>query len=48
MLHSVKSKDFAAQYELAKKTGDKRYGSECKHEKTKNGICVNCKRKVVS
>jgi len=35
-------------YELMDSIGKKRFGSECKHEKTKNGYCVNCKRKVVT
>ena len=34
-------------YELAKKEGDKRFGSGCKHENNKNGICTNCLRKVL-
>ena len=37
---------FEQEYELAKEAGDKRFGSVCKHEKTKNGVCVNCLRKV--
>lgn len=43
-----KQNDFRTQYELAKRTGDKRFGSACKHEHTKNGVCTNCLRKVVS
>ncbi len=35
------------EYELALKEGNKRFGSLCKHEKTKNGICINCLRKVI-
>ena len=34
-------------YELAKSEGDKRFGSECKHESVKNGTCKNCLRKVI-
>lgn len=34
-------------YELALKDGNRRFGSDCKHEVTNNGICVNCLRKVV-
>ncbi len=28
--------------------GKKRFGSECKHEKVKKGICKNCLRKVAA
>lgn len=38
---------FNEEYELALHIGNKRFGSECKHEKTKNGVCLNCLRKVV-
>ena len=38
---------FNEQYELALKVGNKRFGSECKHEQTKSGRCLNCLRKVV-
>ena len=34
-------------YELMDAQGKKRFGSECKHEKTKNGRCLNCLRKVI-
>jgi hypothetical protein len=40
--------DFRQQYELAKRIGDKRFGSPCEHKRTKNGRCVNCLRKVVT
>lgn len=43
-----KQDDFRQQYELAKSTGDKRFGSECKHSETKGGHCTNCLRKVVN
>lgn len=43
----TKSDAFRAAYELAKKIGDKRFGSECKHEQVKNGKCINCLRTVV-
>ena len=36
------------EYELIRKIGDKRFGSGCKHEKIKNGYCLNCLRKVIS
>lgn len=35
-------------YALVHETGKKRFGSECKHQKTKNGHCVNCLRKVIT
>ncbi len=35
-------------YELMHKEGKRRFGSECKHEKTKNGHCMNCLRRVIS
>ena len=35
-------------YELALREGKKRFGSPCKHEKTKGGRCKNCLRKVVT
>ena len=34
-------------YELMDEQGKKRFGSECKHEHTKNGYCTNCFRKVI-
>lgn len=43
-----KSDAFRALYELALKQGEKRFGSECKHEVTNQGRCVNCLRKVVT
>jgi hypothetical protein len=36
------------QYELARKEGDRRFGSNCKHPKPKNGRCPACCRKIVS
>ncbi len=39
--------DFKQQYELAKQIGDKRFGSPCKHKRTKNGYCQQCLRKVI-
>ena len=38
---------FDAQYELALRTGNARYGTECRHKTVKNGICTNCLRKVL-
>lgn len=35
-------------YELALREGKKRFGSPCDHEKTKNGTCENCLRKVIT
>ena len=34
-------------FELMHEQGKKRFGSPCKHEKVKNGHCVNCLRKVI-
>ena len=34
-------------YEIMEKQGKKRFGSECKHEHIKNGVCASCLRKVV-
>ncbi len=44
----VKLFDYAFKelYELALKRGNKRFGSECKHEKIIRGHCANCLRKV--
>jgi hypothetical protein len=39
---------FKEEYEITKQIGDKKFGSECKHENTKNGYCANCLRKVIS
>ncbi len=36
------------EYKLAKAQGDKRFGSECKHEVVKHGHCVNCLRRVMT
>ena len=33
---------------LAKRIGDKGFGSECKHEEVVNGHCKQCLRKVVT
>ena len=35
-------------YELMDKQGKKRFGSGCKHEKIRNGRCLNCLRKVIT
>jgi len=39
---------FKEEYELAIREGDRRFGSECKHERTRNGRCVRCFRVVVT
>ena len=39
---------FRDEYELALKTGKERFGSECRHEKVKNGVCLNCLRKAIT
>lgn len=38
--------DQATMYRLAKEQGDKRFGSECKHEQVKGGYCTYCLRRV--
>ncbi len=38
---------FNQEYELALKEGNKRFGSLCKHENVKNGICKDCLRTVI-
>ncbi len=35
------------EYELALRIGNKRFGSECRHEQTKDGHCTSCLRKVI-
>jgi hypothetical protein len=37
---------FSVLYELAKRDGDRRFGSECRHEQVRNGKCLNCLRAV--
>jgi hypothetical protein len=39
---------FKEEYALALKEGKKRFGSSCKHNKVKNGRCVQCLRKVIT
>lgn len=34
------------EYELAKKNGDERFGSICRHIYVRNGICLRCLRRV--
>lgn len=36
-----------AEYELALKIGQRRFGSACEHLKVKNGVCIKCLRKVI-
>ena len=38
---------YGLEYELARRIGDKRFGSECKHNIVINGRCVNCQRSVI-
>ena len=40
-------KSFAVEYELARRLGDRRFGSECKHGHVENNHCVTCLRRVV-
>jgi hypothetical protein len=39
---------FRTLYAIAKSEGDRRFGSECEHAETKDGVCLNCWRKVVT
>lgn len=39
---------FKAEYELALREGNQRFGCECRHEHTRKGICVKCLRRVVT
>lgn len=48
MVKDIFKPTFAEEYELAIKIGNRRFGSECKHDKTKNGYCINCLRKVIT
>ena len=38
---------FALEYTLARRIGDARFGSECKHARAKRGYCPDCLRKVI-
>lgn len=40
-------KSFKTQYELARKIGDKRFGSECEHKNVYAGRCQDCLRRVI-
>ncbi|MBA7583637.1 hypothetical protein ES708_25584 [subsurface metagenome] len=33
-------------YELALREGNRRFGSACSHTVIRNGVCVNCLRKI--
>ena len=46
LMRSLFNPTFAEQYELALREGERRFGSECKHTEVKDGICLNCFRKV--
>lgn len=37
---------FVTEYILAKKVGEKRFGSTCQHTRAKRGYCPDCLRKV--
>lgn len=37
----------AAEYFLAKRIGDQRFGSACQHARSKRGYCPDCLRKVI-
>ncbi|KKL94024.1 hypothetical protein LCGC14_1868880 [marine sediment metagenome] len=46
--HDIEMDDKATDlYELAIEEGDRRFGSPCRHERTKQGYCTNCFRKVI-
>ena len=47
-IKDIMNPTFSEEYELMLSIGQKKYGSVCRHEKVRNGICVNCKRKVIS
>ena len=38
---------FVNEYKLARKIGDSRFGSVCKHERSKRGYCPDCLRKIM-
>lgn len=38
----------AELYQLIYEEGKRKFSSECEHEKTKNGYCINCLRKVIT
>lgn len=40
-------KSFANEYALALRTGQQRFGSDCKHENVRSNHCTNCLRKVL-
>lgn len=48
MIKDIFRPTFAEEYELAVQEGNKRFGSECKHEKVSKGRCLNCLRKVIA
>lgn len=39
---------FKEEYELALKTGRKKFSQECQHEEIKNGKCLNCLRRIIN
>jgi hypothetical protein len=43
-----KQDDFRQQYALARRIGDKRFGSACTHKDVKGGHCTQCLRKVMA
>ncbi len=45
---NLKNKSDKELFELTHEQGEKRFGSPCKHEKVKNGHCINCLRRVIS
>ena len=41
------TKDPRILYEITRQVGDKKFASECNHERVKNGVCQDCFRRVI-
>jgi len=39
---------FRAEYKLARREGDRRFGTPCEHKQVRNGRCLKCLRKVIA
>jgi hypothetical protein len=39
--------EFWTQYDLAIRSGKRRFGSDCRHERVKDSRCMNCLRKMI-
>jgi len=46
MKHKMTEKE-RQEYALALRVGNRRFGTKCNHEKTRNGVCTNCLRKII-